>query len=84
MYKRQKGDGAYAASYADWGGNMKLGYKFNARTDVIGTGAESEADNAAWAARTDWDLAVCRYNIRTNSGTSSSTGANGGVYTISE
>ena len=63
---------------------MKLGYKFNARTDVNGTGAESEADNAAWAARTDWDLAVCRYNIRTNSGTSSSTGANGGVYTISE
>lgn len=49
--------------------------------EVIGTGAESEADNAAWAARTDWDLAVCRYNIRTNSGTSSSTGANGGVYT---
>ena len=43
--------------------------------EVIGTGAESEADNAAWAARTDWDLAVCRYNIRTNSGTSSSTGA---------
>ena len=79
-----KGDGAYAASYADWGGNMKLGYKFNARTDVNVTGAESEADNAAWAARTDWDMAVCRYNIRTNSGTSSSTGANGGVYTISE
>ena len=76
-----KGDGAYAASYADWGGNMKLGYKFNARTDVNVTGAESEADNAAWAARTDWDMAVCRYNIRTNSGTSSSTGANGGVYT---
>ena len=76
-----KGDGAYAASYADWGGNMKLGYKFNARTDINVTGAESEADNAAWAARTDWDMAVCRYNIRTNSGTSSSTGANGGVYT---
>lgn len=33
-----KGDGAYAASYADWGGNMKLGYKFNARTDVNVTG----------------------------------------------
>ena len=37
--------------------------------------------HAAWAARTDWDLAVCRYNFRTNSGTSTSVGAKGGIYT---
>ena len=47
---------------------------------TVGTGEENEADNARWAARTDWDMAVCRYNIRTNSGKASSVGARGGVY----
>jgi len=51
---------------------------------VVGTGEENAADNAAWAARTDWDFAVCRYNIRTNSGKATSVGAKGGVYTSSE
>jgi len=51
---------------------------------VVGTGEENEADNAAWAARTDWDFAVCRYNIRTNSGKATSVNAKGGVYTSSE
>ena len=49
--------------------------------ETLGTGEENAADNAAWAARTDWDLAVCRYNVRTNSGTSTSVGAKGGIYT---
>ena len=52
---------------------------------VIAHGSPSNewnaADNASWAARTDWDLAVCRYNVRTNSGTSTSAGAKGGIYT---
>ncbi len=52
--------------------------------EAVGTGEENEADNAAWAARTDWDFAVCRYNIRTNSGKATSVGAKGGVYTSSE
>ena len=47
---------------------------------TVGTGEENETDNARWAARTDWDIAVCRYNIRTNSGKASSVGARGGVY----
>ena len=51
---------------------------------VVGTGEENEADNAAWAARADWDFAVCRYNIRTNSGKATSIGAKGGVYTSEE
>lgn len=51
---------------------------------TVGTGEENETDNAAWAARTDWDLAICRYNVRTNSGKASSTGAKGGVYVSSE
>ena len=49
--------------------------------ETLGTGEENAADNASWAARTDWDLAVCRYNVRTNSGTSTSVGAKGGIYT---
>lgn len=51
---------------------------------VIGTGAETEVDNAAWAARSDWDFAVNRYSIRTNSGDASSMNAQGGVYTCAE
>ena len=47
---------------------------------TVGTGEENEADNALWAARADWDFAVMRYNIRTNSGTSSSKGAKGGIF----
>ena len=32
------GSGAYAAKYADWGGNMKLGFKLNGRMDANLTG----------------------------------------------
>lgn len=49
---------------------------------VVGTGEESAADNAAWAVRTDWDIAVNRYLIRTNSGEATSASAQGGVYTF--
>lgn len=49
---------------------------------VVGSGEENEADNQKWAARSDWDIAVNRYTIRTNSGAATSTGAKGGVYTF--
>lgn len=49
---------------------------------VVGTGAETSADNAKWFVRTDWDFAVNRYMIRTNSGAATTTGAKGGVYTF--
>lgn len=48
---------------------------------VVGTGEETKADNDKWFARTDWDIAVCRYKVRTNSGTSTTAGAKGGLYT---
>lgn len=48
---------------------------------VVGTGQESATDNAAWAARKDWDMAINRYLIRTNSGAASSSAAQGGVFT---
>ena len=58
-------------------------YNFSfAEGKVVGSGKEDETDNAAWAARTDWDIAINRYSIRTNSGEASSTGAKGGVYTF--
>jgi len=56
-------------------------YSF-AEGKVVGSADESAENNAAWAARTDWDIAVRRLNVRTNSGASSTKGAKGGVYTF--
>lgn len=53
-----------------------------AENKVIGSGEDNETDNAAWAARTDWDFAVNRYHIRTNSGEATTANAKGGVYTF--
>ena len=50
----------------------------------VGTGEETETDNATWAARKDWDFAVNRYHVRTNSGKATSAGAQGGVYICPE
>ncbi len=51
---------------------------------VVGTGAEDAAADAEWAKRTDWDLAINRYMIRTNSGAATTVAAQGGVYTCGE
>lgn len=53
-----------------------------AENKIVGTGQENATDNQAWSARTDWDIAVNRYTLRTNSGASSSIGAQGGVHTF--
>lgn len=50
----------------------------------VGTGMETADDNALWFARTDWDMAVNRYSIRTNSGEATSAGGQGGVYTFGD
>lgn len=44
---------------------------------LVGTGEE----DAEWFARSDWDIAINKYNIRTNSGEATTKGAKGGVYT---
>lgn len=49
---------------------------------IIGTGEKNDTDDASWAARTDWDIAINRYFIRTNSGSSTTANAKGGVYTL--
>lgn len=55
-------------------------YSFS-QNKVLGQGLESVEDNAKWAARTDWDVAINTYTIKTNSGTSTTSGGKCGVYT---
>lgn len=76
------GVGATAGQYIDATSKTAWHYYSFAEGRVVGSAEESEADNAAWAARTDWDVAFRRLNVRTNSGASSSKGAKGGVYTL--
>ena len=58
-------------------------YSFS-KEKVIGTGEEDSTSNASWFARDDWDIAIMRYSVRTNSGDATTVGAKGGVYTCDE
>lgn len=49
---------------------------------IVGSDAESPENNAKWSARKDWDMAICRYEIRTNSGEATTVDAKGGVHTM--
>lgn len=69
-------------AYIDATSKTTWSYFSLSQNKVIGTGEENEKDNLKWAARKDWDLAVNRYSIRTNSGAATSAGALGGVYTF--
>lgn len=55
-----------------------------AKGELVGTGMENDADNAAWFARSDWDIAINRYNIRTNGGEATTVNSKGGVYTYDD
>lgn len=49
--------------------------------EVVGTSRlGSSAEDGEWASRSDWDIALCRDMIRTNSGTSGQ--GNGGIIMI--
>ncbi len=50
----------------------------------VGAGEETETDNTTWFARTDWDIAILGYHVRTNSGTATSVGSKGGVFACDE
>lgn len=52
--------------------------------EVIGTSEEDSASNESWFARDDWDIAVMRYKVRTNSGDATTIESQGGVYTCDE
>lgn len=45
-------------------------------------GSADDSANAEWFARNDWDIAISRYSIRTNSGVATTVGSQGGVYTF--
>lgn len=53
-----------------------------AENKLVGTGADSV--NAEWFAKSSWDIAIKKYEVRTNSGASTSISSKGGVYTFSE
>lgn len=46
----------------------------------LGKELKSEDGTAKWDERKDWDIAINRYNVRTNSGVCTSVGALGGTY----
>lgn len=55
-----------------------------ANNKIEGSAEESEENDAIWKGNRNWDIAVKRYHIRTNSGEFTTTGASGGVYTFDE
>ncbi|MDE7356198.1 MAG: HmuY family protein [Rikenellaceae bacterium] len=58
-----------------------LWHYFSFKTgEFVGTGQESTADNIKWRDSKEWDMAVCRYNLRFNGGASTAVGSEGGVY----
>ncbi len=67
-----------ATSYTDWN------YYSLSEKKLVGKGAEDSLTNQAWFARNDWDFAVKRYEVRTNSGAASSINSQGGVYTFAD
>jgi hypothetical protein len=69
-------------AYIDASASTTWHYFSLATGKVVGSADESAENNAVWAARTDWDIAVQRYKVRTNSGEFTTAGAQGGVYTF--
>ncbi len=67
-------------AYIDATSRTSWHYFSLSQNKIVGSGEESEADNKKWAARKDWDLAINRYNVRTNSGAATSVSSQGGVY----
>jgi hypothetical protein len=71
-------------AYINASSNTVWNYYSFAEERVVGSAEESAENNAIWAARKDWDIAIRRYNIRTNSGEFTIADAKGGVYTFGE
>ncbi|MDR1226244.1 MAG: HmuY family protein [Prevotellaceae bacterium] len=64
--------------------SSKWHYISLATGEIVGSELKSADDGnlAHWSARKDWDIAINRYKVRTNSGASTSAGAKGGVFTF--
>lgn len=81
--KTQKGETTVdESSYVNASANNVWQYFSFEQNKVIGSADDSA--NSEWFARKDWDIAICRYSIRTNSGAATTVGASGGVYTFAE
>ncbi len=52
--------------------------------EVVGSAADQGTGNAEWFAKNNWDIAIKRYSIRTNSGEATTIGSQGGVYTFDD
>lgn len=67
-------------TYIDASSKTTWNYYSFSDDKIVGTGEETEEDNRKWFARTDWDIAINTYTIRSNSGEATTAKANGGVY----
>lgn len=65
-----------ASSKTEWN------YYSLSKNKLIGTG--EDADNAYWFSSKEWDIAISRYSIRTNSGKATTVNSLGGVYICKE
>jgi hypothetical protein len=66
--------------YIDATSNTAWHYYSLQNGQLVGSADESTDNNAVWSARQDWDIAIRRYNIRTNSGAFTTASAKGGVF----
>lgn len=67
-------------AYIDATSSTTWNYYSFAEGKIIGSADESEENNAAWGIRKDWDIAIRRYHVRTNSGEFTKVNSQGGVY----
>lgn len=68
-------------AYINASENATWNYYSLSTNKLVGSAKEAPTENSEWFARTDWDIAINKYNIRTNSGAATSVAAQGGVYT---
>ncbi len=67
-----------ASSFAEWH------YFSFSENKVVGSAEDEGTGNAEWFAKGNWDIAIKRYSVRTNSGEATSIGSKGGVYTFAD
>jgi len=81
-YDSTQNSGETKETYIDASSKTTWNYYSLSEKKIVGTGEENDEDNESWSKRSDWDFAVRRYLIRTNSGASTSISSQGGVYTF--
>lgn len=67
-------------AYIDASSHTNWNYFSFSKGKVVGSAPDKE--NTEWFKRDDWDIAINRYHIRTNSGLSTTINSKGGVFTF--